>query len=257
MKDEFRHQRDKYSILPKVLIAIFLTSGVLITLFGVKKAARQASQISVISPTLTPSPTRLPTRTPPPTEQTFPSIVSTPALSPEQPFYAISKPSDAIAIVKNDYGFQQTMGELFFGAPPNLINTGAPIYVKALNGDYPDGYYIIPFYKEGQVIGLAAVGLLGDKGRLVNWSRCELAHFPPISMAEALSLLNQYHIRIIGIPELSYSDWRITPHFRYGGNPNAPFWLVRTTNDEKIFILYNFQEDKPIIYNQTHDLVIE
>ena len=107
------------------------------------------------------------------------------------------------------------------------------------------------------MVGVAAVGLQDGGGRLVVWSKTETGKFPPISRDELQTCLEAHAIEIIVQPELVYSEWKVTPNFRYGGNPNAPFWLVRSVNSEVYYVFFDYIRKKPIIYHPRNDQIIE
>lgn len=258
MKQDNRQQKTSgklfWLLLPAAMIAVVL----LIILFKVNQASQYYQNRAAVAPTLTPLPTRMPTRTSPPLPSNWkPPDIQIPEVTTHTTLVPLSKPEDAISIVMNDPGFINTMDEFFFGMPPDEIEADKPIFVKAIDGAYPEGYYIVPFRYQREVVGLAAVGLQDGGGRLVAWSKSDTKKFPPVSREELPLILNSHGIEIITQPELVYSDWRITPNFRYGGNPNAPFWLVRSTDGGIYYIFYDYVHHKPLVYNPVKDQIIE
>ena len=202
-----------------------------------------------LTPTLTPLPPRAPTRTPPPVQNDERPIESyIPEPTWEQPFYPVNKPEDAVSIVISDPGFQRTMDSFFFGPHSKAVVVGKPLYIKALSGRY-EGYYIVPFYYNDRVIGLAAVGLLQGKGRLVLWSKSESPRFPPLDSDDARVVVEKLGHRVVERPELVYDEGRGNDGFLYGGNATSPFWLVKTQDGRSYYVLYDFSSRSPLIYD--------
>lgn len=174
----------------------------------------------------------------------------------ERPFTPISRPEDAIPIVINDPGFQSTMDALFFGPRTKEALPGMPIYAKALSGNY-EGYYIVPFYYQNKLVGLAAVGTRQGKGRLVSLSKAEVSRFPPLSAHEAYRAVEEFGYQVSNEPELVYDTWRNTAAIHYGGNPTAPFWKVESRTGEIFYVLYDFSTHNPLVYDVKRDRLLK
>ena len=213
------------------------------------KTPPPATVSATSTPTLTPLPPRAPTRTPPPirnNERPIESYIPEPTW--EQPFFPVNKPEDAISIVINDPSFQHTMDSLFFGPKSRVGLAGKPLYVKALSGTY-EGYYVVPFYYDGKTIGLAAVGLLQGKGRLVHWSKADFPKFPPIDADDARSIVEELGYRVMDRPELVYDEGIGIDGFSYGGSATSPFWLVKAQDGREYYVLFDFSKRIPLIYD--------
>lgn len=209
------------------------------------------------TPTLTPLPPRPPTRTPPPIlDNERPKGAPVPEPTWERPFIPISKPEDVISIVISDPGFQSTMDAFFFGPQTKEIMPGKPVYVRALSGKY-EGYYVLPFYYQNELVGLAAVGLQQGKGRLVSWSKAEVPRFPPLNAHEARIAVEELGYQVVNDPELVYDTWKSMTSFHYGGNPTAPFWKVKVKKRKDLYVLYDFSTHRPIIYDVKADRLLK
>jgi len=174
----------------------------------------------------------------------------------ERSFIPISKPEDVISIVISDPGFQSTMDALFFGPQTKKAMPGRPVYVRALSGKY-EGYYVLPFYYQNELVGLAAVGLRQGRGRLVSWSKAEVSKFPPLNAREARIAVEKLGYRVVNEPELVYDTWRNTATFHYGGNPTAPFWKVETKNGATFYVLYDFATHTPLVYDVQREQLLK
>ena len=258
MKQNIKHQRSSGKLIWIFITAIAIAAIFLLLLFSVNHASQFYQNRAAVQPTLTPLPTRMPTRPSPLLPENWnPPNMHSPETFDDGVLIPLNKPEDAISIVMNDRGFQNTMNEFFFGLPSEKITANNPVFVRALSGAYPDGYYIVSFQFQDKVVGVAAVGLQDGGGQLVVWSKTETGKFPPISRDGLQTYLKAHAIEIIAQPELVYSDWKITPNFRYGGNPNAPFWLVRSIKSVVYYIFYDYVQKKPLIYNPSKDQIIE
>jgi hypothetical protein len=102
---------------------------------------------------------------------------------------------------------------------------GAPIFLKSISQS-PD-YYMIPFFKDGQVCALAIVDWQDGLGRFSSIMPAD--RLPFVEASEAITLVEQASgKKVTGTPILVQGE------FQESFDPARPFWKV-TTSDGQIY----------------------
>jgi len=239
-------------VLGVLAVALALTFG------GLQKKAKPASQ-AFQSPIETPTqPPYPPSATPMPTLSvpTIPSPMAAKATvaalgarhTPQPyPLHPIRSPQDVVNIVLNDPEFQANLNDPIFGPRSKDAIPGEPIFVKSLTPNKWD-YYLVPFYKDGKVSGVAVVGVKDGAGEMGMWANASGDRFPPISAAEAKDLVETKGFTAIGEPQLVFR-W-----LREGGDETDPFWEVKTVEGPTFYVIHILGVTKVYRADEVHPI---
>lgn len=144
--------------------------------------------------------------------------------------YSITSSQDVINIVLNDPGFLANLDDPIFGPYSKGAAPGEPIFVKSISPSRWD-YYLVPFYKDGKLSGLAIVRVKDGKGRMGGWRNASGEDFPPITATEAKNLVEAKGVTITGDPQLVFRP------LRENSVETVPFWEVRTTGGTAFYVI--------------------
>ncbi|MFB0534374.1 MAG: hypothetical protein ACETWR_05270 [Anaerolineae bacterium] len=151
-----------------------------------------------------------------------------------RPSYPIHGPEDVITAVLNDRNFQVNLDDPLFGPHSKGATPGIPIFVKSISEREIDwDYYVVPFYKEGRVSGVAIVGVKDGRGKMGGWSNWHADRYPPVSAAEAKEVVMQAGYQVAGEPRLVHR------RLREGGPRVLPFWEVHTGDGETFYVIFD------------------
>jgi len=214
-------------------ILIILAILILMT-FSTEKTLKQPA-------TSTPTGTVTPTATIPPAMATKGAVVKKSLeVTPAPPQYYPFESEDKIAdVVFADDGLMQLLEQDIKDA-----TAGQPVKVKRLDKAYEGDYYLIPFWRNGHVIGIAQVNVSQGMGRVGVWSGADMDQFPPLSRDEVLEIVKEKGFVVMGEPELVFYSTIET-----GWCPTSPQWRV-LSDKGYVFIfpwsnrVYVFLEDE-------------
>jgi len=217
---------------------LLLAGGVVVLMFLIKMTLPSEKQVArlfeskmstptPLQPTSTPKKeptpecTVTPTPTIPPAMATKAAIVSRAKdITPNPPkYYPIRAEKDIISVVFEDENFIQMTRQRLNKATPDT-----PVKVKWLGEDYEgEYYYLIPFRKNGHIIGIAQIWVNNGKARMGMWSDADIDQFPVVSAEEAVRIAKGKGLKIIRNPELVYF-----PTLETGSNWTNPQWRILT-----------------------------
>jgi hypothetical protein len=141
---------------------------------------------------------------------------------------------DIIDAVLTAPGFQANLDDPIFGPHSKGATPGEPIRVRLISKQYQGQYYyIVPFYKQIRVTGLATVWVENGRGGMGMWGNADDARFPPVSAAEAVELVKTDGRQVTGDPELVFRPTR-----ENGGDWTSPFWEVKTVEGTTFYVMY-------------------
>jgi hypothetical protein len=223
------------------LCVIALIALSLVLLFGIQYGANTLAAIGLPTPRV-PTPTPLPgtpraepvkpLATPDPNELHKPDHMPT-AEPYVRPSYPIDGPDDVIAAVLNDRNFQANLDDPVFGPRSKGATPGEPIFVKSISEREIDwDYYVVPFYKNGRVSGVATVPVKDGRGKMGMWSNWDGDRYPPVSAAEAKEAVTQAGYQVVGEPRLVHRQ------LRESGPRTLPFWEINTSDGEVLYVIY-------------------
>lgn len=228
----------------KGLCVIALVALSLVLLLGIQYGPRTLAALG--RPTLRiPTPTPLPgTPRAEPVKPLATQVLPTPGVwkgqetvTPQtyvRPSYPVNKPEDVISVILNDRGFISGLESPMFGPSSKGATPGTPIFVKSISEREVDwDYYVVPFYKEGQVSGVVLVGVKDGMGKMGGWSNWHADRYPLVSAAEAKEVVMQAGYQVAGEPRLVHRQ------LRESGPKFLPFWEVRTADHETIYVIFN------------------
>jgi hypothetical protein len=144
--------------------------------------------------------------------------------------YSITSSQDVINIVLNDPGFQANLDDPIFGPYSKGAAPGDPTFVKSISPNKWD-YYLVPFYKDSKLSGLAIVRVKDGEGRMGGWRNASGEDFPPITATEAKSLVEAKGVTIIEEPRLVFQP------LRENSAETVPFWEARTTEGTTFYVI--------------------
>jgi len=228
----------------KGLCVIALIALALVLLFGIQYGPRTLAALGGPTPRV-PTPTPLPgTPRAEPVKPLATQVLPTPGVEKGQamgtiqpyirPSYPVNKPEDVIPIILNDRNFQANLDDPVVGPHAKGATPGEPIFIKSISAREIDwDYYVVPFYKDGRVSGVATVGVKDGMGMMGAWYSWDADRYPPISAAEAKGMVIQAGHRVVGEPRLVHRQ------LRESGPPVLPFWEVRTAEGETFYVIFN------------------
>lgn len=226
----------------KGLCVIALITLSLVLLLGIQYGADTLAAIGLPTPVPPPLPQ------PPPSPELLPvkplatQVLPTPGVEKGQvmgtvqayisPSYPINSPQDVIDLVLNDPGMETVLNDPSFRPRWEGATPGEPIFVKSISAREIDwDYYVVPFYKEGRVSGVATVGVKDGRGKMGGWSNWNADKYPPVSAAEAKEIVTQAGYQVAGEPRLVHRQ------LRESGPWVLPFWEVRTSDGEVLYVI--------------------
>jgi hypothetical protein len=227
----------------KGLCMIALVALALVLLFGIQYGADTLAAIGL------PTPVPAPLPQPPPSPELLPvKPLATPdpdaprkvpdrAPTPEpyvRPSYPIHGPEDVITAVLNDRNFQVNLDDPVVGPHAKGATPGEPIFIKSISAREIDwDYYVVPFYKDGRVSGVATVGVKDGMGVMGAWYNWDADRYPLINAAEAKEIVAQTGHQVVGEPRLVHRQ------LRESGPRGLPFWEVRTADGETLYVIFD------------------
>lgn len=147
-----------------------------------------------------------------------------------EPSYPVKSLDDIPKVVLNDPYFQEDVNDPIFGPCVKEAKPGAALFVKALDEKRPD-YYVVPFFKDEQVCGVAMVGVKDGVGVMGGWSGADYKQYPLVSADEAVALVEKAGHQVAGKPRLAFR------RLREGTNDFFPFWEVFTTDGQTFYVV--------------------
>ncbi|HEY52060.1 MAG TPA: hypothetical protein G4N94_01230 [Caldilineae bacterium] len=252
--------------LKTVLKLLFLGGLAVVLMFLIKSTApsnkpvarlfeSKMSTPTPLKPTSTPKiiPTPLHTAIPTPT---IPSAMVTKAAvvsksanyTPEPPErYPVKSAQDIINVVLNDERFKQSINDPIFGPHVKGAIPGEPIQVRWLGEAYEgEFYYLIPFWQNDRVTGIAQVWVNKGMAHMGMWSNADAEKFPLVSRKEAKSLAKEQGLKITGEPELVFFETLET-----GIALTHPFWRMQT-DQGVVFVIQSLGEIKVFYDDELH-----
>ena len=155
---------------------------------------------------------------------------STPLPPPTPIYFPVNTIDDVPQVVLNDPYFQKDVNDPIFGPCVKAANPGKALFVKSLDKALAD-YYVVPFYLENEVCGVAFVGIEKGKGTLSAWSSAGGTAYPPISSADAKVLVEKAGHKVLGEPQLAF-QW-----LREGTSEFLPFWAITTADNQTFYVV--------------------
>lgn len=134
-----------------------------------------------------------------------------------------------------------------FGSHIKNATPGEPIFVTSLNPKKND-YYLVPFYKNKKISGIAVVGIENGAGILGMWTNASYDKFPVVDSKEARKLIEAQGFKVTGKPRLVFK-W-----IREGGDETSPFWEVRTEKGVTFYIVYILGDIKIYRDDEVHPI---
>lgn len=156
---------------------------------------------------------------------------STPLPPPTPIYYPVKTIDDIPLVVLNNPDFQNDANDPDFGPCVRAANPGKALFVKSLDKALAD-YYVVPFYRETELCGVAFVGIENGKGTLGGWSSAGGTPYPPVSASEAKFLVEKAGYKVLGEPQLSF-QW-----LQEGTSEFWPFWAVGTADNQTVYVVY-------------------
>jgi hypothetical protein len=210
--------------------------------FGIQYGADTLAAIGL--PTPIPAPFPPPSPELPPMEPLATQVLLTPevgkgqAMGTVQPYtspsYPVNKPEDVIPIILNDRNFQANLDAPVVGPHAKGATPGEPIFIKSISAREIDwDYYVVPFYKDGRVSGVATVGVKDGMGVMGAWYNWDADRYPLINAAEAKEIVAQTGHQVVGEPRLVHRQ------LRESGPRVLPFWEVRTSDGETLYVIFD------------------
>jgi hypothetical protein len=155
----------------------------------------------------------------------------TPIPPPTPIYYPVKTIDDIPQVVLNSPYFREDVNDPVFGPCVKAANPGKALFVKSLDKALAD-YYVVPFYKDSDVCGIAFVGVENGKGTLGAWSGAGGTPYPPISSADAEILVEKAGYKVSGEPQLVF-QW-----LQEGTSEFWPFWAITTVDNQTIYVVY-------------------
>ena len=163
------------------------------------------------------------------------------------PLTPIRSTQDVIDIVLNDLTFQHNLDSPMFGANSKNAIPSEPIPVtligKQNNGNI---YYVVPFYADEYITGLATVMVDDGQGRMGMWSNTKLLQFPYVTVDEAIKLVTEQKFTVADTPQLVF---RL---LRESGDETSPFWQVDTKEGITFYVIYMLGKAKLYRADEVH-----
>jgi hypothetical protein len=158
----------------------------------------------------------------------------TPPTPPTPVYYPVNSIEDLPKVVFND-PFFGNVNNGDFGFCLQANQPGEAIFVKSLNENEMHDYYMLPFFKDGELCSLYTVSLTDHMGSVDGWSSARGMRYPPVSAEEAIGLVKEK----TGIYDLGepYLGFRL---LREAMGPDWPFWVVTTTDGQTFYVIYTF-----------------
>jgi hypothetical protein len=151
-----------------------------------------------------------------------------PAITPFT--YPVNSIEDLPQVVYHD-PFYGNVNSYDFGACIQAASPGFPLLIHSLD-QYPD-YYIIPFYEDSIICGLAMVCIKDNQGLVGGWSNYHFGDkYPPVSAEEAINqVMLNLNQNVIDMPILVFRAFQET------SDPFVPLWKVTTSDGEVYYVL--------------------
>jgi len=156
----------------------------------------------------------------------------TPPPPKPEPSYPVKSLDDIPKVVLNNPSFQRSANDQIFG--PNVKDAipGKPLLVKSLDTNKRADYYVVPFYKNGLVSGVAIVHVKDGMGTMGGWGNVNGGkQFPYVSADEAKAQVEKAGHQVTGEPRLVYQD------LLEGTNDFDPFWEISTTDGQTFYVV--------------------
>ncbi|HEY88197.1 MAG TPA: hypothetical protein G4N98_00490 [Thermoflexia bacterium] len=164
-----------------------------------------------------------------------------------RPLTPIQSSQDVISAVLNDPLFKRSLDDSAFGPRIKDAIPGEPVFVISLDPKKND-YYLVPFYKNQQVSGIAVVGVVDGAGILGMWSNATYDKFPVVDSAEAQKLIEAEGFKIKGEPRLVFR-W-----LRESGDETSPFWEVETEEGITFYVIHIMNKTKIYRADEVHPI---
>ncbi len=162
------------------------------------------------------------------------SKLITPTPPPTPVYYPVNSMADMPKVVYND-PFFGNVNNGDFGFCLKANQPGEALLIKSLNKNESPDYYMLPFFKDGQVCSLYEVDLIDHMGTIGGWSSASGTKYPPVSADEAKRFFeNTIGSNISDGPFLGFRS------LRESMNPYHPFWVVTTTDGQTYYVIYTF-----------------
>lgn len=165
-----------------------------------------------------------------------------------RPLTPIKSEQDVVNVVLDDPLFQRYLDDPMFGPNSKDATPGKPITVRLISKQYFGiNYYIVPFYKDGNVSGLATVWVENGEGGMGMWSNTQTKQFPFVDANEAIKRVKEMKVTVTGEPELVFR-----PTIEGGGDWTSPFWEVKTKENITFYVMYILNETKVYRSDEVH-----
>jgi len=153
---------------------------------------------------------------------------------PQPTLRPIRTTQDIVDAVLTDRNFQASLDDPMFGPNSKGATPGTPIRVRLISKQYQGQYYyIVPFYRQNRVTGLATVWVESGRGGMGMWGNADNPRFPLVTESEAVELVKARVGQVASSPELVFCPTR-----ENGGDWTSPFWEVKTTEGTTFYVMY-------------------
>lgn len=167
-----------------------------------------------------------------------------------RPLTPIKSSQDIVDAVLNDTLFQKYLDDPMFGPNSKDAIPGKPVAVRLISKKYFGiTYYIVPFYKDGYVTGLATVWIEDGMGGMGMWSNAYAKQFPFVDATEAVKRVAEMKHTVMGEPELVFMPTR-----EGGGDWTNPFWEIKTKEGVIFYVMYVLNETEIYRADEVHPI---
>jgi hypothetical protein len=157
----------------------------------------------------------------------------TPHPSPTSAYYPVKSEDDIQQVVLHDPYFQKDANDPDYGPCIKAANPGKALFVKYSDDSHPD-YYVVPFYMDDEVCGIAVVGVEKGIGMMGGWTSVFPGNkeYPYVNVDDAIAEVQKLNYQIDGKPILAFQYLRgITSDMM------DPFWKINTTTGETFYVI--------------------
>lgn len=157
----------------------------------------------------------------------------TPRPSPTPAFYPVKSDADIPQVVLHDPYFQKDANDPDFGPCVKAATPGKAFFVEYID-NASQNYYLIPFYMDYEVCGVAVVEVHNGKGVMESWSKILFVtkEFPFVNVDDAITAVQKLNYQIDGDPVLAFQNLR-----GFTVSEITPFWKINTTTGETFYVI--------------------